>query len=212
MSSFVMGLDLGQASDYSALTIVEEQPGPGDPVLHIRHLHRFALATSYPRICEYVAGLLQREPLFGSTDLVVDATGVGRPVVDLLRRYGCNPIGVTITGGDAVARDENGYRVPKRDLVSILQVLLQQERLKSAQLPGVEVLMAELQNFRVSVNAATGHDSYGAGPAGSWRDGEHDDVVLATALAAWFAVAAPTRVGGGWQRFAQAAILGGGVR
>lgn len=212
MSSFVMGLDLGQASDYSALTIVEEQPGPGDTKLHIRHLHRFALATSYPRICEYVAGLLQREPLRGNADLAVDQTGVGAPVADLLRRYGCNPIPIVIHGGDAVTRDGTGFHVPKRDLVSCLQVLLQQERLKSAQLPGVEVLMAELQNFRVSVNAATGHDSYGAGPAGSWRDGEHDDVVLATALACWYAVAAPSRVGAGWGRFATKAIVEGGVR
>jgi hypothetical protein len=209
VSVFVMGLDLGQASDYTALTIIEEQPGGGEPVLHIRHLHRFALATPYPRIAEYVAGLLQREPLFGNADLAVDATGVGRPVIDLLRRYGCNPIPITITGGDSVTHDERGYHVPKRDLVSVLQVLLQQGRLKSAKLPGAEVLQAELSNFRVTVNATTGHDSYGAGPAGSWRDGEHDDLVLSCALACWYAVSSPGHVGGGWQRFAQAAIAGG---
>lgn len=207
-----MSLDLGQVADFSAVVIVEEQPGPGEPVLHIRHLHRFPLATSYPTIAGYVAGLLQREPLIGSTDLVADATGVGRPVVDLLRRYGVNPIAVTITGGDAVVQDGDGYRVPKRDLVAVLQVLLQESRLKSANLPGAEVLRAELLNFRVTVNPATGHDSYGAGPVSGWRDGEHDDLVLSVALACWYAVAAPGRLSSGWYRFAQRTIAEGGAR
>jgi soluble P-type ATPase len=35
----------------------------------------------------------------------------------------------------------------------------------------------ELQNFRVKINIATGHDSYEA-----WRENEHDDIVLAVAL------------------------------
>ncbi len=93
-----------------------------------------------------------------------------------------------------------------------MQVLLQEGRLKSANLPGAEVLQAELLNFRVTVNAATGHDSYGAGASGSWRDGAHDDVVLATALACWYAVAAPGRLSAGWHRFSQRAIDEGGGR
>jgi hypothetical protein len=180
-----MGLDLGQASDYTALVIVEAS-ADAEPRFAIRHLQRMALGTSYPKIAEYVAGLLRREPLLGNCDVVADATGVGRAVVDLLRRYGVNPIAVTITGGDAATHDADGYRTPKRDLVGVLQVALQQGRLKCADLPGAEVLQAELLNFRVTVNALTGHDSYGAGPAGAWREGDHDDVVLATALAVWW--------------------------
>ncbi len=116
---------------------------------------------------------------------------------------------MTITGGDAVVHDDDGYRVPKRDLVAILQVLLQEHRLKAANIPGAEVLQAELLNFRVTVNPSTGHDSYGAGPSGSWRDGQHDDVVLATALACWYAAAAPGRLSSGWYRFAQRVLAGG---
>lgn len=189
MSDFVIGLDLGQASDYSALVIVEasETRGEDEPALAIRHLQRFALATSYPHIAEYVAGLLDREPLAGRTDLVVDATGCGRPVVDLLRRYGLDPVPVTITGGTSATRDaQGGWTVPKVDLVQTLAVLLQQGRLKCASVPGAEVLQAELLNFRVKVNPSTGHESYAAGPAGAWREGEHDDVVLGAALAAWY--------------------------
>jgi hypothetical protein len=46
---------------------------------------------------------------------------------------GLSPIAVTIHGGSAVSRDEHGYRVPKRDLVSAVQVLLQNGRLRIAE-------------------------------------------------------------------------------
>jgi hypothetical protein len=42
------------------------------------------------------------------------------------------------------------------------------------------VLRRELLNFKVKINIATGHDSYEA-----WREGDHDDLVLAVALACW---------------------------
>lgn len=44
----------------------------------------------------------------------------------------------------------------------------------------LEILTAELQNFRAQITTS-GHDSYEA-----WREGAHDDTVLATALACWF--------------------------
>jgi hypothetical protein len=61
-------------------------------------------------------------------------------------------------------------------------VLLQNRRLKVAKaLPETEVLMKELKDFRVKVNPATAHESYE-----HWREGDHDDLVLATAMATWF--------------------------
>ena len=44
-------------------------------------------------------------------------------------------------------------------------------------------LAAELRNFRAKVSAG-GHDAYGAGA--DWREGHHDDPVLACALATWY--------------------------
>ncbi len=48
---------------------------------------------------------------------------------------------------------ENGtYRVPKRNLVSVIQVPLQQGRLKVAyMLPEASTLAGELQNFHVKI-------------------------------------------------------------
>ena len=216
MSSFVVGLDLGQAQDHTAIAVVEhdlvgtgevvewQRPiwsGLGHVVGHepmreertadrcrVRHLERLPLGTPYPRVVRRVADLLETPPLGEATPLVVDATGVGAPVVDLLResRIRSEVEAVLITGADAVADGGWAVRVPKRSLVSTLQVLLQDGRLRVAEgLPEATTLVNELLAFRVKISE-TGHDSYGA-----WREGSHDDQVLAVALACWRAIHAP---------------------
>jgi hypothetical protein len=152
-----------------------------------RHLERLPIGTPYPaqvaRVVE-LSGHLKAET--GTAPLlVVDQTGVGRPVVDMLRAAELSPIAITITGGDAVTQDGKDYRVPKRDLVSVAQVLLQSERLKIAKgLKQAQTLTAELLAFKVSISLK-GHDSYG-NDVGPWRENPHDDLVLAVALAAWY--------------------------
>ena len=92
------------------------------------------------------------------------------------------PVAVTIHGGDQGSHEGNNYRVPKRDLVGTLQVLLQTGRLKIADaLPRAAILVQELLNFKVTIDPRTAHDSYAA-----WREGQHDDLVLACALACWW--------------------------
>jgi len=125
--------------------------------------------------------------------LVVDATGVGLPVVDLFKRldlgHRSGLIGVTVTGGfesrEAERRRarDGWYRqwhVPKRELVGVMQSLIQSERLKvSAKLAEGDALLRELQTFRIRVTEAA-NETYGA-----WREGDHDDTVLAVAFACW---------------------------
>jgi hypothetical protein len=156
---------------------------PAGVPLSLRHLERFELGTPYPEIVERVGAMLRTEPLRGRRcALVVDSTGVGAGVVDMFVHAGLYPIPVTIHGGDTVHYQRPGYRVPKRDLVGAVQILLQSERLKIVRsLPEAAILRSELQNFRVKIDPRTAHDSYS-----HWREAEHDDLVLATALAAWF--------------------------
>lgn len=151
-----------------------------------RHLERLPLGTPYPAQVERVKALHDRlkDDTGTAPLLVADQTGVGRPVVDMLRAAELSPVAVTITGGDAVTRDGGDYRVPKRDLVSVVQILLDSNRLTIAErLKARAVLTAELEAFKVSVNLK-GHDSYG-NDVGPWRENPHDDLVLAVALAAW---------------------------
>ena len=54
----------------------------------------------------------------------------------------------------------------------------------STALPHAETLRAELINFRARIDPVTAHDSYGA----DWRrEGGHDDILLALAVAVWYA-------------------------
>ena len=119
-------------------------------------------------------------------ELVIDQTGVGRPVVDLLVEHGVDPVCITITGGDQVVRvSERELRVPKREVVSAVNAAMQARRVQAAAaLADWPVLKAELSNFKAKI-ALSGHDSYEAGPAESWREGAHDDLVLALALGVW---------------------------
>ena len=177
---YVVGLDLGQASDFTAVAILERFPAKR--VWAVRNLFRFPLGTPYTVIVEGIRRLMNAWPLRGNSHLVVDGTGVGRPVLDLLRRpgLGCRPVSVTIHGGDRVTTG-SGYGVPKRDIVSTLQLLLQQGRFKiAASLLDAKALFAELASFGVRISDS-GHDTYCAG-----RANEHDDLVNAVGLACWY--------------------------
>jgi hypothetical protein len=187
-----VGLDLGQPSEFTALAVLQRPLATVDDVLArrkpayaLRHLHRFPLGTPYPVVAEGLASLLGGNRLSDPT-LVVDQTGVGRAVVDILfdglrGRVACVFFPVTITAGHAVtSNDSGGLHVPKKDLISTLQVLLQGRRLQVARtLPEAAVLVKELENFRVKVTTAQ-QETFE-----SWREGRHDDLVLAVSLAAW---------------------------
>jgi hypothetical protein len=183
---FFVCLDLGQLSDYSAMAILEVREHLDERhnayfAYHARHLYRWPLRTSYPTIVREVSDLMVRDPLAGHSSLAADGTGVGRPIIDMLSEAGLYPISITITGGAAViAPSWNEYCVPKRDLVSSIQAALQRRRLRiAADLPEAKTLQDELANFEVKVSAAA-HDTYG-----TWREGKHDDLVLAISLGVW---------------------------
>jgi hypothetical protein len=182
MGEFTLGLDLGQAQDYTALAILERVRVSGEVVEHhLRDLRRFPLGTPYPRLVEEVAQLMEHPRIRGRTTLVVDATGVGAAVLDMLRSRGLAPVPVWITAGERAEQAGDGWRVPKRDLVAVVQVLLQTGRLKlAAELVEVATLTQELRAFGVKFTPS-GRDAYGV-----WREGQHDDLVLALALACWW--------------------------
>ena len=111
--------------------------------------------------------------------MLVDYTGVGRPVFDMFagRRQLRMAQGVVITGGCEVSGNRAGWSVPKGELVSKLQALLHSGDFRiAASLPDAAVLAGELQDFRVRFTEA-GKAKLNA------REGTHDDFVLALALA-----------------------------
>jgi hypothetical protein len=180
-------------------------------LLQLRHLERYPLRTPYTEIADKV-GRLMRDPALTVTtervigpdevamsevrtevrkhkpELIVDNTGVGVAVTDLLKERGLTFRPVTITGGDVARASETQdkgrhYRVPKRDLVAALEVPFHNGTLKvSPSLKLWPTLREELLNFRRKINLRSAHDSYE-----HWRESDHDDLVLACALACWWA-------------------------
>lgn len=184
----IIGLDLGQQADFTALALLESQykwPQSYD----CPALKRWPLGTSYTTIVDDLVSIFRRRPELNKSMLVVDQTGVGRPVVEMIRNgllasqvlHGGVLVGVTITGGSATTVVETGqWHVPKRVLVSNLSVLLQGKRLRVApSLPDARVLVREMQTLKVKITLA-GNETFEA-----WRERDHDDLVLAVALAAW---------------------------
>ena len=94
-----------QVTPPPAPTVVADMAGEK---IRTRHLGRRSLGETYPDVVSHVSGLLRRLP--GNPELIVDATDVGRPVVDQMRVGGLAPIPVTVTSGKATKRERRGWR------------------------------------------------------------------------------------------------------
>ena len=187
----IVGLDLGQAQDHTAIVVLERSEWvrrERDPVtydferetrLSIRHLERVPLRTPYPDVVSMARRVVRDLPE-GRRELVMDATGVGGPVVDLLKRADlqCPVIPVLITGGDGESEERGVWRVPKRDLLVGLQVAFEKRWIGVADCgEATQAFVKELLGTRVRVSA-DGHVRWGAARG-------HDDLVMAAALAWW---------------------------
>lgn len=146
-------------------------------------LHRYPRGTSYTEIVESIRQRLRRPEFFGKTRLILDRTGVGRPVFDLFQDVGADPIGITFSGGNEPTRQDGGWVVPKADLVGALQATMGTERTKVAGLiPEWHILREEMQNLEVRMTPG-GHAQF----ASDWRRKDsHDDLLFSLAIALWY--------------------------
>ena len=118
----ILGLDPGQRRDPAGLAILER--------LAVVHLARLPLGTSYPRVVERAEALAM-----GCEAVVVDATGVGRAVADMLQERGLRPkvVAVTLTGGGKVHVRDREVSLPRSALFQPLQAALEAGRLRVAE-------------------------------------------------------------------------------
>lgn len=175
---FILAVDLGQVHDPNASIILDVQDTGEARSYDVRYIEQFTLGTSYPDIIREVGTLMGRAPLARQCQLVIDHTGVGRPVFDLFTEAGLRPVGITITGGASWHREQwNQWHVAKILLVGSVQKNLQSGRLRiGATLAHATTLQKELRDFRVRVSKSA-NEIYEA------REGQHDDLVLSLAIA-----------------------------
>ena len=136
----------------SAATIAH-QPATRPPAAYhfvVRHLARLPLGTPYPAVAERIAAIAANVrthvgPTAAPPAVVLDATGVGQPVVDLVRATGLRVTGVYFTHGDRRTVEAERVTLGKAYLVSRLQALLQSGRLHLPQTPLVTALGLAVQ-------------------------------------------------------------------
>jgi hypothetical protein len=198
---FIVGLDVGQLSDPSAMTVLQRQmrivEGRLDPYFFAGWLERLPLQMPYPAMVKTVRTRL--EPIGERCALIVDATGVGRGVVDLFREGWTDYdrltmervtrpgkptiIAVTLlTNALSQPRAErwDEWHVSRREVIMAFLLCLQQQRFQgAASLPELHTLIQEAKAFQWKASAKG--EEFDA-----WTTGHHDDLLLATAVAVWW--------------------------
>lgn len=148
--TYVAGVDLARLSDYTVITILNDL---GQQVALDRFRH-----TSWESAINRIVKLCRRF----SAPAVIDATGLGDPIIEQIQSSGLAIIPFRFTA------------VSKEPLIQSLAVKLEQNRL---QLLNHQVQTNELMAYQAT-RSPSGAYRYSAPP------GHHDDCVIALALAA----------------------------
>ncbi len=182
---YFVGVDLGERRDHTVIAVVErsvERARGFDFVrlrrveegvlwrYRLRYLRRLGLGSGYEVAVEAVGRVVKGAEIQGGRyEVVVDATGVGAGVVEMMKRAFGGVTAVVITGGSSARIGEGRWLTPRKDLIGELAVMLEQRVLKvAAGLGELGQLERELLGMRMG------------------RGGrEHDDAVMAVALACW---------------------------
>lgn len=179
--SYIVGLDLGANQDHSAAVVLKRA---SENCYECPLIRRWRLGTSYVEITADIVKMFAGTPISGSP-LVIDSTGCGLPVFQMIvkERPEAMPRGALIVGGASESKDERTglYHVAKTILVSGLKVLFQKQRIKFAErMKEAAIIQRELASYTMKMNLQA-HEIYGT------RDSVHDDLVMALALASWWA-------------------------
>ena len=183
MGSVVVGVDIGQKRDPTAVAVVEHEwrkrDGREEDHWLARHLERLPLGTPYPQVAVRLVEVVEsvRRHTKSTPTINVDATGVGQPVVDEMIRRGLSATACFFTHGDRRTAEGMRVTIGKAWLVSRMQALLQGGRLHLPDISEAHALTDELLDYEIRVDE-NANDRYGA-----FRVGKHDDLVTALGLA-----------------------------
>lgn len=156
---YVIGIDLAKSEDFTVLTVIDSKTRE---VVYIERFQDIEWRDQKLRI--------QRLALrYNNAQCVVDATGVGDPIVEDLKNAGISLY---------YDKDRPGFKFTnetKSQLIEQLAIAIEQRQIT---FPNYEVLINELMNYEYSITD-NGRIKYSA-PAG-----KHDDCVISLGLAVW---------------------------
>lgn len=185
---YYLGVDVGLAMEPTALALVARDfnlEGEDYPLV-CSYIQTLSLGATYPdvarRISEIEKELFRRGA--HSLKVLVDVTGQGQPVIDLIRRgLESELISAQFTSGAETISQGQTWRISKEELITYLKIILQTGRL---QLPGktkdsdqertISEMVLELQGFNPKKQAEDVMEV---------KTGARDNMATALGLAMW---------------------------
>lgn len=178
----ILAIDIGRDGNPSAIVIIEltvRELGLDKTtymqalrkVFRVRWLEKIPLGTPYMDVVRRVKELVATDALKGRCDVVVDATGVGGPIVELLReaKMGCAVVELVITSGQSDGGEGMDRKVPRKNLLYGLERALSEEELEvAASLEESGALAAEMAGVRVKGKTKGADDLTMALAMGVW--------------------------------------------
>ena len=193
--NFCLSQDLGKLGDWHGQILTESYPRVRSrsrfsrvfgedmtedviyPEIVVRWMNRNQ--DSYDKLIEETRKKLNSVLLLENCWHIVDATGVGIPTIDFMRKEGLNPVGVWITGGKQSNPADYGHTVPKVELVNTLQLAFNSGYItfaKGLDKDTMTQFVHEYKNFKMKPS----------GKMEAWKESDHDDLVMSLAINVWW--------------------------
>jgi hypothetical protein len=221
VTEYVVAIDIAKRRDWTWWLVLRDNVSISegsalrdtpDRILHYYDIVVLEKAQNlkYQTIVKRTQEIMGFAELQHNADLVVDGTGVGDAVVDMMREAGLSPVPIIVSGGTQVrevyfefgqrfssrgfasTRAVKEIHVPKQDLVAAGQKVAEQHRLgRSSDLAGTaiwEEFLQQMSRFTDFINDRTGRHKYEA-----FTEADHDDAVSAYLMAIWWTLHARPR-------------------
>ena len=156
--TYIIGWDPAKHEDFSVMTCLN---------VDTRHVDAF-YRTNQIDYTFQIHQLAELSYRYNQASVLMDSTGVGDPLLEMVRMRGIAVDGFLFTN------------VSKKELIERLVIAIEQRQVT---FPGIDELLGELRSFEYTLTASR-NVSYAA------PQGQHDDAVISLALA-YYAVARP---------------------
>jgi hypothetical protein len=174
--SILIGWDIAQTTDASIVAVIAAD---GNPAMYrVRRIVKLLRGMPYDQQVVAAKALYFQ---YKDPKLLIDRTGIGLAICDMIVASGLNPVQVAVTSGDLVTYPASGkVNLPKKDFVAAMTKVIQERRIKVVRgCENAALFRSELKNFQLQVTAS-GHNTYSA--AGT----AHDDTIVAVGLCLWY--------------------------
>jgi hypothetical protein len=181
--TFILSLDPAQLRDWSALAAIDMQYRPEEKRFGYSLV---AMARKqglpYDQIVDWVVRTLKK-PEFNREqppEFLLDSTGVGVAVRDMLAAKGVRMKAVTITSGESFTRQGSIFHVGKSRLIGTFLGAFDAGKVRvNPNMPIWPLVEREMLSFRAEMNTQ-GRLKMEA------EQGENDDMLFALAMAVWY--------------------------